>query len=241
MISATADLSVGSLWSSSSATACLSSSSSKVQIISGSNPSTFPSWIPFATVYLCINSPNKSVVVLPFFSFSGRIGVPVKPKKTAFGNVFLIVIIISPNVERWHSSTIKTICFFRIISQSFCFERLYSSSMLLIFWIDVTISVSEASVLFNLLKSTVVSSVPWTDSVASAKLRYSDSDCVPSSILSIRKTTLCASWELAISCAALKLVIVLPLPVVCHTWPPSCCLPSQSLIFATLSDIPEAA
>lgn len=53
--------------------------------------------------------------------------------------------------------------------------------------------------------------------LSSAKPLYSMSDCVPSSIRSIRKITLSASLELAISWADLKLVIVLPDPVVCHT------------------------
>lgn len=89
--------------------------------------------------------------------------------------------------------------------------------MLLIFCMDVTMSVSAGSSLLSFALSTSVSSVACTLIESSAKLRYSSSDWVPSSILSTRKTTLSASCESAMSWALLKLVIVLPDPVVCHT------------------------
>ena len=88
---------------------------------------------------------------------------------------------------------------------------------LLIFWIEVTIRVSLTLVLLSLSRNTPVFSVPCTSVSLSAKLRYSFNDWVPSSIRSMRNTTLSASCESAMSCADLKLVMVLPEPVVCHT------------------------
>ena len=150
-------------------------------------------------------------------SFSLKTGVPVKPKKSAFGKVALIVANISPNVERWHSSIINTSRLDFINSRSLDRILLAASSLiLLIFWIDDTIKVSFGSMLFNLLIKVIVSSVSCTSSTLSANARYSLSDCVPSSILSIRNITLSASFELAISCADLKDVMVLPEPVVCQ-------------------------
>ena len=60
---------------------------------------------------------------------------------------------------------------------------------LLIFWIEVTIRVSLTLVLLSLSRKTPVFSVPCTSVSLSAKLRYSFSDWVPSSMRSIRNTT----------------------------------------------------
>ena len=181
-------------------------------------------------------------MVLSFFAFRSWIGVPVNPKINAFLNVFFISTSISPNVERWHSSMIITIRLRWIIFKSASILATSSLAILLNFWIDVTIKVLSESGLFNFDIKTSVFSVAWTDSVPVANERYSLSDCIPNSFLSTRKTTLSASWLAATSWAALKLVMVLPLPVVCHTWPPSCFLSSQWLFFsATILAIPTAA
>ena len=120
-------------------------------------------------------------------------------------------------MERWHSSTINTmrLACINLISAE-VIPPSASSLILLIFWIEVTISVSVTLLLFNLLTSTPVFSVDCTLSASSAKPRYCLKLCVPSSILSIKNTTLSASLDAAISWADLKLVIVLPLPVVCQ-------------------------
>ena len=147
---------------------------------------------------------------------------------------------ISPKVERCASSTIKTILLEFMRSMSCALNPSSSALMLLIFWIDVTISVFAGSALLSFVTRIAVFSVACTSSFSSAKPLYSRKDCVPNSILSIRKITLSASLELAISCADLKLVIVFPEPVVCHTYPPSKLLLFQS-VFETLSDIALAA
>ena len=87
---------------------------------------------------------------------------------------------------------------------------------MLIFWIEVTMRRFLGSALASFDFSTCVFSVPCTSSASSANARYSESDCVPSSMRSMRKTTLSASCESAMSWADLKLVMVLPEPVVCH-------------------------
>ena len=75
----------------------------------GSNPSTLWSRMPSAMLYRCKQRPNTMAVVEFFFWFSSRMGVPVKPKNSAFGKERRMSCNMSPNVERWHSSTIKTI------------------------------------------------------------------------------------------------------------------------------------
>ena len=173
--------------------------------------------MPSAILYRCSSLPKTVAVVLIFFWFSPWIGVPVKPKNSAFGNVCLMVCIISPKVERWHSSTIKTNRFALISAMSLGFSLFCASSLiLLIFWMEVTMSVSDGEVLFSLSTRTSVFSVACTSSFSSAKLRYSFRLWVPNSILSIRKITLSASLEDAISWADLKEVMVLPEPVVCQ-------------------------
>ena len=137
----------------------------------------------------------------------------------AVGNVLRMVCIMSPKVERWHSSTMNTILLERMRSRSASVVP-PSSCMLLIFWMDVTMRVSAGSPLLSFARSTSVFSVACTLCESSAKLRYSSRDCVPSSMRSTRNTTLSASFELAMSCALLKLVMVFPEPVVCHTCPP---------------------
>ena len=74
-------------------------------------------------------------------------GVPEKPKKMARGKVCLIRgIMFSPKTERWHSSTMKTIRLDCISARSAAFSAYSASSLiLLIFWIEVTISVSAGS------------------------------------------------------------------------------------------------
>ena len=94
----------------------------------------------------------------------------------AFVNVSFIVISISPKVERWASSTIKTILLLEISSISLLFNPSSSLFMLLIFWIDVTIKVFAGSLLFNLVIKTPVFSVACTSSLASAKALYSCND-----------------------------------------------------------------
>ena len=167
-------------------------------------------------LYLWSSLPKTSVWALFFFAFSSNTGVPVKPKKMALGNVSLMMDSISPKVERWASSTIKTSRLPLIISMSLALSPPSSSRILLIFWIEVTIRVSAVALLFSLVKRTYVFSVACTVSFSSANARYSLSDCVPNSIRSVRKITLSASLEFAINWADLKLVIVLPEPVVCQ-------------------------
>ncbi len=180
------------------------------------------------------------MVVFRFFWFSSWMGVPVKPNSIAVGNVLLIVCIMSPKVERWHSSTMKTMRLLRMRSRSRSVSPSSCSWILLIFWMDVTMSVSAGSLLMSLFLRTSVSSVACTLVESSAKLRYSSSDCVPSSILSTRKTTLSASCESEMSWALLKLVMVLPEPVVCHTKPPrALCLSHEERL--TLSEMAAAA
>ena len=158
-----------------------------------------------------------SAVVLSFFPFSSNTGVPVNPKNSAFGKVFLIVVSISPKVERWHSSRIKTTLLERMVSRSFALILPSASSrILLIFWIEDTIRVSFGSMLVNFPINAIVSSVSCTSSGWSAKARYSFRDWVPNSIRSIKNTTLSAVLACAISCADLKDVIVFPEPVVCQ-------------------------
>ena len=102
-----------------------------------------------------------------------------------------------------------------------------------IFWIEVTIKRSSLSVLCSLLTRMAVFCVSCITSDSPAKPRYSSSDCMLSSIRSIRNTTLSASPELAISCADLKLVMVLPEPVVCQMKPPRCWCVSQLVLWVT--------
>ena len=206
-----------------------------------SKPNTFPSLIPSEILYLCNSSPKTLAVVLSFLECSSRIGVPVNPKNVAFGNVSFIVANMSPNVDLWHSSTIKTILLEFIFSKSLG-NILESSFILLIFWIDVTINVSVLSSLNIFWISFDVLGVACISSSSSAKPLNSRSDWVPSSILSIKHITLSLSPEFAISCADLNEVIVFPEPVVCQIYPPSKWFPFQSfLIFETLSEILLAA
>ena len=191
-------------------------------------------------LYRCNSFPKTSVCAFRFFAFSSKTGVPVKPKKIARGNVSLITASISPNVDRCASSTIKTIRFLPMISMSFAFRPPSSSRILLIFWMEVTIRVSLDSSLFNLVSSTYVFSVACTDSFASANARYSFKDCVPSSIRSVRNTTLSASSEFEINCADLNDVMVFPDPVVCQMYPPRC-FPLSHFVFETTSEIAFAA
>ena len=182
-----------------------------------------------------------SAVVRLFLWFSSSRGVPLKPKNKALGKVSFIVISISPEDERWHSSTIKTMRLLCISSKSFVrIFNLASSLILLIFWIEVTISVFFGSVLFSLEISIIVSSVPWTSSLLSENAWYSVKDWSPSSTRSIRNTTLSASLEFAISWADLKEVMVFPEPVVCQIYPPNWFFSDQSC-FATWSEILLAA
>ena len=55
--------------------------------------------MPSATVYLVpsSSSPNTSAVVVSFFLFISRMGVPENPMNIALGNVNFIVESISPN------------------------------------------------------------------------------------------------------------------------------------------------
>ena len=72
------------------ATALLISASLYVSTLYMSNPKTFLSLIPSAILYLCNSFPNTEAVVLSFFWFSSKIGVPVNPKNIALGKVSLI-------------------------------------------------------------------------------------------------------------------------------------------------------
>ena len=171
-------------------------------------------------------------------------GVPVNPKNRASGKVFLIVRSMSPKVERWHSSMMNTMRLPLICSRSESVIPPSSERMRLIFWMEVTISMSLTELLLSRLRSSAVFSVPCTASSAAANARYSARLWVPSSMRSIRKTTLSAFLELAMSCALLKLVMVFPEPVVCQIYPPRMpgmphCL--RAFTLATRSEIARAA
>ncbi len=79
---------------------------------------------------------------------------------------------------------------------------------------------------------------------SSANARYSESDCVPNSTRSMRKTTLSASWESAMSWADLKLVMVLRaggMPNITARPPTLLFGLSSHLHLRTLSDMAAAA
>ena len=126
-----------------------------------------------------------------------------------------------PKVFLWHSSMIKTILLDLILSNTFG-SLMFSSEMLLIFWIEVTMRTLSLSSLFSLLMSISVFSVSWTSCGLSANPLYSLKVCVQSSILSNKNTTLSASFDAAMSCAVLNEVIVFHEPVVCQINPPFC-------------------
>ena len=84
----------------SNATTWRTSLSRYVSTMYGSKPSTLPSRMPSAMLYRWRQSPNTIDVVAPFLRFSSWIGVPVKPKYSAFGKEWRISCSISPNVER---------------------------------------------------------------------------------------------------------------------------------------------
>ena len=199
--------------------------------------------MPSASVYLWISLPNMVVVVLSFLILTSWIGVPVNPKIIECLKVSFIVVNMSPKVDRWHSSMIMTSLLDLIFLRSASFNPSISSEILLSFWMDVTISVLSWSSLFSFDIRISVFSVACMLSVSVANDLYSLSDWIPSSFLSTRNITLSASWELAINWADLKLVIVFPLPVVCHTWPPRCVsgVSSFQFLFVTRSAIPIAA
>ena len=166
-------------------------------------------------------------------------GVPVKPKNTARGNVSLMVASMSPKVERWASSTMKTIRLWLISSMSAAL-RSFSALARLIFCIDVTMREARGSELLSFVMRSSVLVVSWTSSDSSANPLYSMRDWVPSSIRSMRKMTLSASCDVAMSWADLKLVMVFPDPVVCQMYPPRWSFWSQSMR-ATLSEMRLAA
>ena len=135
-----------------------------------SNPSMLLSLIPWYMVYLCSSFPNMSDVYMlssAMSPFSFITGVPVNPKYIAFGNSFFMSWCIVPICDLWHSSTINTILFLLISSKSLLLISL-SFFILLIFCIDVTISVSDVLLLFSLLISCFVSSVSCTSMFMSA-------------------------------------------------------------------------
>ena len=147
--------------------------------------------MPSAIEYLWSSSPKTSLVVLSFMLLTSMIGVPVKPNLTALGKVSLMEENMSPKTSRWASSTIKRMCLELIFSISFL-RDFKSSPILHIFWCEVTMRASFLLSLFSLLTRTSVFSVACTSMRSPAKFRYDCRDWVPSSILSIRNTTLSA-------------------------------------------------